>query len=112
VSQVVVAAPFRLGPSSSSPGSSTVLRTPRKNDAIGTWRRPFGPAITASASSASSGGAMSADGAALHRLPPSVARFRTWTEPTSAALSASDGKRAFTRASSSRSRALTAAPIR
>ena len=34
---------------------------------------------------------MSADGAALQRLPPSVARFRTWTEPTMAALSASDG---------------------
>ena len=31
---------------------------------------------------------MSADGAALQRLPPSVARFRIWTDPTSAPLSA------------------------
>ena len=31
---------------------------------------------------------MSAEGAALHRLPPTVARFRIWTEPTSAPLSA------------------------
>ena len=73
------------------PAPSTVRRTPRKNDAIGTRRWPFGPAITASASSARSGGAMSADGAALQRLPPSVARLRTWMEPTSAPLSASAG---------------------
>ncbi len=32
---------------------------------------------------------MSAEGAALQTLPPSVASVRTWTEPTSAALSAS-----------------------
>ena len=30
---------------------------------------------------------MSAEGAALQRFPPSVARFRTWTDPTSAPLS-------------------------
>ena len=34
---------------------------------------------------------MSADGAALHRFPPSVARFRIWTDPTSAPLSAIAG---------------------
>ena len=55
---------------------------------------------------------MSAEGAALHRLPPSVARLRTWTEPTIAALSASAGKRDRTRASSSSSRAVTEAPMR
>ena len=44
--------------------------------------------MTASASSAISGGAMSADGAALQRLPPTVARLRTCSEPTMAALSA------------------------
>ena len=73
---------------SSSFGASTVWRTPVKKSAIGTRRSPLGPAMTASASSASSGGAMSADGAALQRLPPTVARLRTWSEPTMAALSA------------------------
>ena len=34
---------------------------------------------------------MSADGAALHRLPPTVARLRICTDPTSAPLSASAG---------------------
>src|SRR5262245_48834859 len=89
-----------------------VRRTPRKNEAMGTRRRPAVPAITASASSARSGGAMSADGAALQRLPPSVARLRTWIDPTIAALSASEGKRDRTRASSSSSRAVTEAPTR
>ncbi len=44
--------------------------------------------MTARASSATSGGAMSAEGAALQRLPPTVARLRTCSEPTMAALSA------------------------
>ena len=34
------------------------------------------------------GGAMSADGAALQRLPPTVAIFIVWIEPTRAAPSA------------------------
>ena len=71
------------------PGPTTVRRTPWKKSESGTRRWPFGPAITASASSTCSGGAMSAEGAALQMLPPSVARVRTWTEPTSAAPSAS-----------------------
>ena len=54
-------------------------------------RRVAADAMTASASSAISGGAMSAEGAALHTLPPSVARLRIWIEPTSAALSARAG---------------------
>ena len=69
-------------------GPSTVRRTPVKNAARGKRRRPFGPAITATASRAMRGGAMSAEGAALQRLPPTVARLRTWMEPTRAPLSA------------------------
>src|SRR5262249_46625372 len=55
---------------SSSPGARTVRRTPWKNDPIGMRRRPAGPATTASASSARSGGAMSADGAAVPGVAP------------------------------------------
>ena len=66
-----------------------------KKSAIGTRRSPPGPAMTASASSASSGGAMSADGAALQRLPPSVARLRTWTSrPAPRSPRARDSRRA------------------
>src|SRR5262245_34928125 len=53
---------------------------------------------------------MSAEGAALQRLPPTVARFRIWTDPTRAALSAGAGYRARTPGSSSSVRAVTAAP--
>ena len=35
---------------------------------------------------------MSAEGAALHRLPPTVARLRTCTEPMNEAASAMAGK--------------------
>ena len=53
---------------------------------------------------------MSADGAALQRLPPTVARFLTCTDPMRAPLSASAVYPARTRLSSSSARAVTAAP--
>src|SRR6266850_648538 len=99
--------------SSSSSGPSTVLRTPVMTSRSGTRRSPRGPAMTATASSASSGGIMSADGAALQMLPPTVARWRTCTEPTSAPLSASPRYCGpCSRGSRSSSRAVTAAPMR
>src|SRR5947208_965815 len=45
-------------------------------------------------------------------LPPTLARLRTWTEPTSPALSVSPSYSGPIPGATSRSRALTAAPIR
>jgi hypothetical protein len=44
--------------------------------------------MTAVASQARRGGAVSADGAALQTLPPTVAMFIVWMEPTTPAPSA------------------------
>ena len=60
-----------------------------KNASSGTRRSPPGPPRTTTAPWTSSAGAVSAAGEALHRFPTSVARFRIWTEPTTAAASAS-----------------------
>ena len=76
---------------SNSPGWSTVWPGPRKNWAAGTSRSPPGPNRTNSASSTSVAGEVSAQGEALHRLPPRVARLRIWYEATVSAASASSG---------------------
>ena len=56
---------------------------------MGTRRSPSGPAHTTRASKTSSAGSVSAAGDALQMLPGSVARLRIWTDPTTAAASAS-----------------------
>ena len=63
-----------------------------------------------SASRASRGGAISAEGAALARLPPRVARLRIWNEPTTPALSAKALKPLFANVDSSIVWAATPAP--
>ena len=54
---------------------------------------------------------MSAAGDALHTLPASVARLRIWTEPTTAAASASAGKCRRTSGSAATSVITVVAPI-
>jgi len=76
---------------SSSSGLSMVLRGPAKNPVSGSWRRPPGPAMVTSASSATSVGPLSMDGTHVTRLPPSVARFRVCTAPMVCAASANAG---------------------
>ena len=73
---------------SSSSAANAVVPGPRKNSSSASVRRPDGPTITASASYARSGGAISAEGAALQTLPPTVAMFIVWIDPTSEAPSA------------------------
>src|SRR4030095_5879652 len=74
---------------------SSVLMTfcpgPRKNSSMDTVRSPAALAIFAVALSAIRLGATSADGVALAMLPPMVARFLIWIDPTSAALWARKG---------------------
>ena len=74
-------------------------------------RGPAGPHATTSAPYASSGGAVSAAGEALQMLPARVARLRIWTEPTTAAASASAGKCGGRRASAAMSVMTVSAPI-
>src|SRR5215218_1221314 len=73
----------------SSPGASVVTPERTKKSSSAIRRVPSGPATTTTARCTRSAGAVSAAGDALHRLPASVARFRIWTEPTTAAASAS-----------------------
>ena len=60
-----------------------------KKSSIGIVRVAAGPAATTRAPKTSRAGAVSAAGEALQMLPASVARFRIWTDPTTAAASAS-----------------------
>src|SRR5690606_34000937 len=60
---------------SSSPGARHVWPGPVHTDSTGRRRVPPGPAMMASASCTIRGGTPSAEGAALHKLPPRLARF-------------------------------------
>ena len=66
-----------------SSGLSAVRRLPRVNSLKGKRLVACVEMSSTSASSASKGGTPSAAGEALHRLPPIVARFWIWTDPTS-----------------------------
>jgi hypothetical protein len=57
--------------------------------ATGSSRWPPGPTTSATASKTTSGGVVSAEGAALQTLPPTVAMLRVCIDPTIAAPSAS-----------------------
>ena len=65
---------------------------PLKNVSSGVSLGPWGENIRSLAPSAMSMGALSADGAALQRFPPMVARFLTWYEPIFLETSASAGR--------------------
>ncbi len=61
-----------------STGSMQFSPGPVKNSSMGTSLAPPGPSKFKEASITMRGGAQSADGAALQRLPPTVATFRIW----------------------------------
>lgn len=71
----------------------------------------LGPDIFAIAPSAINGGAISADGDELQRFPPTVARFRTGSEPNWCAASATIGNALRTMAEVSTEPIVASAPM-
>ena len=97
---------------STSCGPSAVRPAPAKSSLTAISREPSGPTAVAMASSTTMGGAVSAEGAALAMLPPKVAMFRVWTEPTMPAPSARALYRSRTAGNESMAAMSTAAPTR
>ena len=98
---------------SSPPAPSTEAPGPSKKPSTGTVsRRASGVCRLAVAPRAMSGGAVSADGEALHRLPPTLAMFLNCSDPTTRSASRMEGNRSPTAAEVSRSRMGVQAPSR
>ena len=95
----------------SSPRASVVTPDRTKHIVGGDGRTPAGPATTTRAPNTSRAGTVSAAGEALQMFPASVARFRIWTAPTTAAASASAWWSRRIRSSATMSVITASAPI-